>query len=51
MPPIAQQQTCDWSEHIAPDGKKYYYNSNSGQSIWEKPKELIDFEHYRQNNK
>ena len=51
MPPIAQRQTCDWSEHIAPDGNKYYYNSNSGQSIWEKPKELIDFEYYRQNNR
>ena len=42
------QEVCDWTEHTAPDGKKYYYNSKSGQSIWEKPKELIDFEQ-RQN--
>ena len=49
MPPTAApQEMCDWSEHTAPDGKKYYYNSKSGQSIWEKPKELIDFEQ-RQN--
>ena len=42
------QEMCDWTEHTAPDGKKYYYNSKSGQSVWEKPKELIDFEQ-RQN--
>ena len=49
MPPTAAPQAiCDWSEHTAPDGKKYYYNSKSGESIWEKPKELIEFEQ-RQN--
>ena len=46
MPPTAAapQEMCDWSEHTAPDGKKYYYNSKSVQSTWVKPKELIDFE-------
>lgn len=37
-------ETCDWSEHDAPDGKKYYYNAKTGESVWEKPKELTDFE-------
>jgi len=37
-------EMCEWSEHTAPDGKKYYYNSKSGESVWEKPKELVDFE-------
>ena len=37
-------EMCDWSEHTAPDGKKYYFNQKSGESVWEKPKELADFE-------
>merc|ERR1719402_1220488 len=36
--------TCDWTEHTAPDGKKYYYNSKTQESVWEKPQELKDFE-------
>ncbi|XP_034936697.1 pre-mRNA-processing factor 40 homolog A isoform X2 [Chelonus insularis] len=31
---------CDWSEHKAPDGRTYYYNSVTKQSLWEKPDEL-----------
>ena len=34
---------CDWTEHTAPDGKKYFYNQKSGESVWEEPKELIEF--------
>lgn len=30
----------DWTEHTAPDGRKYYYNSRTKQSSWEKPDEL-----------
>merc|ERR1712168_399030 len=40
-PPI---EICEWTEHTAPDGKKYYYNTKSAESVWEKPKELIEFE-------
>ncbi|XP_041440298.1 pre-mRNA-processing factor 40 homolog B isoform X3 [Xenopus laevis] len=29
-----------WTEHKAPDGRTYYYNSESKQSTWEKPDEL-----------
>ncbi|XP_060108588.1 pre-mRNA-processing factor 40 homolog B [Heteronotia binoei] len=29
-----------WSEHRAPDGRIYYYNSETKQSSWEKPDEL-----------
>lgn len=32
--------TNDWTEHKAPDGRSYYYNSVSKQSSWEKPDEL-----------
>ncbi len=39
---------CDWSEHTSPDGKKYYYNAKTGESVWEKPKELTDFEKRQQ---
>jgi pre-mRNA-processing factor 40 len=30
----------DWTEHKAPDGRTYYYNSVTKQSLWEKPAEL-----------
>ena len=29
-----------WSEHKAPDGRVYYYNNITKQSLWEKPDEL-----------
>lgn len=30
----------EWSEHKAPDGRTYYYNSITKQSHWEKPDAL-----------
>eukprot|EP01018_Ginkgo_biloba_P030100 Gb_12352 [translate_table: standard] len=36
--------TCNWSEHTSPEGYKYYYNSVTGESTWEKPAELTAFE-------
>lgn len=29
--------THGWTEHIAPEGYRYYYNSQTGISQWEKP--------------
>jgi hypothetical protein len=46
--PPAPQLTCDWSEHTSPEGYKYYYNSTSGESKWEKPEELKNFEQQQQ---
>ncbi|KOB71842.1 U1 small nuclear ribonucleoprotein [Operophtera brumata] len=37
--PLANQSS-PWSEHKAPDGRTYYYNSVSKQSLWEKPDDL-----------
>jgi len=33
--------TSEWTEHDAPDGRKYYYNTKTGKSAWEKPPELM----------
>lgn len=33
-----------WTEHRAPDGRLYYYNSKAGESVWEKPQALKDLE-------
>lgn len=33
-------QSNPWSEHKAPDGRTYYYNSITKQSLWEKPDDL-----------
>merc|ERR1719357_314462 len=43
MPPVGEGM-CKWSEHTAPDGKKYYYNAETQESVWEKPQELKDWE-------
>lgn len=45
---VDAQQTADgaaalgsqWSEHNAPNGRKYYYNGVTGESTWERPAEL-----------
>lgn len=33
-------QNEQWSEHKAPDGRTYYYNSVTKQSSWQKPDQL-----------
>merc|ERR1712106_846493 len=43
MPPVGEGM-CKWSEHTAPDGKKYYYNAETQESVWEKPQDLKDWE-------
>ena len=30
-----------WTEHTAPDGRKYYYNKALNKSSWEKPAALV----------
>ncbi|KAL6532526.1 hypothetical protein OROGR_014496 [Orobanche gracilis] len=41
--------TVNWTEHMSPDGYKYYYNSLTGESKWEKPEELALYEQQQQN--
>ncbi|ETV89037.1 hypothetical protein H257_00439 [Aphanomyces astaci] len=33
-------QSVPWTEHTAPDGRKYYYNAQTGESTWDRPAEL-----------
>jgi len=40
-PDAAGAPKSDWTEHTAPDGRKYYYNAKAGKSSWEKPDELL----------
>ncbi|XP_057957322.1 flowering time control protein FCA isoform X3 [Malania oleifera] len=39
---------CNWTEHTSPDGYKYYYNSVTSESRWEKPEELTLYEQQQQ---
>jgi pre-mRNA-processing factor 40 len=42
MPPVAAAAAAsDWTEHTAPDGRRYYYNAKTKVSKWVKPEELM----------
>ncbi|PKA56573.1 Flowering time control protein FCA [Apostasia shenzhenica] len=43
--------TCNWTEHTSPEGFKYYYNSVTRESKWEKPEELTIFEQQQHQQK
>ncbi|XP_015576606.2 pre-mRNA-processing protein 40A isoform X3 [Ricinus communis] len=36
-----EETTMDWKEHLAANGRRYYYNKRTRQSSWEKPFELM----------
>nr|ACI16484.2 flowering time control protein [Hordeum vulgare] len=40
--------TCNWTEHTSPEGFKYYYNSITRESKWEKPEEYVLYEQQQQ---
>lgn len=40
MLPLPGTPTTEWTEHKSPDGRTYYYNNVTKQSLWEKPDEL-----------
>lgn len=42
-PPMADPAAC-WSEHMAPDGRTYYFNLITQESVWDKPKVLKEKE-------
>lgn len=43
LPPVGvRPPQSAWTEHKTPDGRMYYYNIQSMQSTWEKPKELSE---------
>ncbi|XP_050363071.1 pre-mRNA-processing protein 40A isoform X2 [Argentina anserina] len=40
-PNLTQPSPSDWQEHMASDGRRYYFNKSTRQSSWEKPLELM----------
>jgi transcription elongation regulator 1 len=40
-------KASEWSEHKAPDGRFYYFNSSRGESVWEKPQALKELDEAR----
>ncbi|XP_068312816.1 pre-mRNA-processing protein 40A-like isoform X1 [Pyrus communis] len=41
VPSQVQQSSSDWQEHMAADGRRYYFNRRTRESNWEKPLELM----------
>jgi len=35
------KDVCEWSEYCSTDGRYYYYNSRTMESVWHKPPEFI----------
>lgn len=35
-----QEKQTPWTEHKAPDGRTYFYNTETKVSTWQKPNEL-----------
>ncbi|XP_037088891.1 transcription elongation regulator 1-like, partial [Pollicipes pollicipes] len=44
LDPELVARAAEWTEHTAPDGRKYYYNAKSQQSVWVKPQPIADLE-------
>ncbi|XP_059485677.1 transcription elongation regulator 1 [Neocloeon triangulifer] len=42
--PDLEMKAAEWSEHRAPDGRPYFYNAKTGESVWERPQLLKDLE-------
>lgn len=42
--PSKRNHFGDWTEQISSSGKRYYYNSKSETSQWEKPRDWLDWE-------
>jgi len=44
MDPAIVAFAAEWTEHVSPDGKTYFFSSKTQASVWEKPKALVDLE-------
>ncbi|VDN13596.1 unnamed protein product [Dibothriocephalus latus] len=42
--PVKPPEVAVWTEYKSGDGKAYYHNSRTGETTWEKPKVLADWE-------
>ena len=40
-PPAAPMNGTAWTEHVTPEGLRYYYNTQTGTSSWEQPPEMM----------
>lgn len=42
--PEIRDAAAEWQEYKSQDGKPYYFSTKTKQSVWDKPKALIDLE-------
>lgn len=42
--PEIRLRASEWVEYKTPDGKSYFFSNKTQESVWEKPKPLIDLE-------
>ena len=44
VPPDIVQRAAEWSEFKTPEGKSYFFSQLTKQSVWEKPKAMVDLD-------
>lgn len=49
--PEIKKRAAEWIEYKTPEGKSYFFNTNNKQSVWDKPKPLLDMDSKCHNSK
>jgi len=41
---VVKADVCEWAEYCNTDGRLYYYNARTMDSVWHKPQAFIDWQ-------
>ncbi|CAG0880231.1 unnamed protein product [Cyprideis torosa] len=44
LDPDLVARASEWTEHMAPDGRPYFYNNRTNESVWERPQPMAELD-------